>query len=273
MCSTMVVPMPMPRPSTAAIIGTSTVASALMKSPPAERVSPPAERCTKSAMSLPEVKTPGTPAKTTARVPSAAAFSMTPRMASYMAPVRAFFLSGRFIRTSTTPWGWRSRVTWPPARAWWQSLRPSRGSSAGERNVETDHRLAAGDDGLGEAGGGGGDVLGEEGARPVASARQGPRRRWTASSAPSGASAVPPKRRPNRRVYGVAPAWASAGGVRQGRRAGASWQSRAHPPFRASAKPSGRTPPHSTWRRRRRSPASARSRRRRACRPRGRSCG
>ncbi len=64
-------------------------------------------RATKSAMSLPAVNTPSDPANTTAPTPdpSRSASSSASRMASYIAPVSAFFFSGRASCTRRTPPG------------------------------------------------------------------------------------------------------------------------------------------------------------------------
>src|SRR5262244_862781 len=101
----MVVPTPTATPPTAATIGLLQRTSAGRKRS-AGRLRPPALSAPlrKSARSLPAENAPGTPAISTQRTdPSAFAPSNAAVIASYMASVSAFFLSGRFIRMVRMP--------------------------------------------------------------------------------------------------------------------------------------------------------------------------
>ena len=91
-------------PSTAATIGVFVRASWRMKRSEGASLNAFPARDTKSAMSLPAQKMPGTPANTTAPTASdSSAEAMASRIASYMSPVSAFFFSGRFKVTRRTP--------------------------------------------------------------------------------------------------------------------------------------------------------------------------
>ena len=101
-CSSMVVPTPMARPSTAAIMGFVTLGRRLMKSSEGAGMplpSPPAVACArrrKSLMSLPAENTPPEPRKTWQAMASFfSEASSASDMALYMGPVKAFFLSAR----------------------------------------------------------------------------------------------------------------------------------------------------------------------------------
>src|SRR5262245_58776673 len=101
----MVLPTPTATPLTAATIGLlhPTIAG---RKRAAGRLSPPAVSAAlrKSARSLPAVNAPGTPAISTQRTASdVLALSNASVIASYMAKVSAFFLSGRFIRMVRMP--------------------------------------------------------------------------------------------------------------------------------------------------------------------------
>src|ERR1700691_1364855 len=100
----MVVPMPIATPPTAATSGFWLDAKALRKSIATVVQLPPVAACMKSAMSLPAQKAPGAPAIITQRMASDAwASSSASAIAPYMASVRAFFFSGRFILMVRTP--------------------------------------------------------------------------------------------------------------------------------------------------------------------------
>ncbi len=101
--------MPTAIPSTAATIGVRVRASWRMKASAGEALNPsparsPEDWPMKSARSLPALNMPGCPAKTTAPIRSeASASTRAARIASYMAPVSAFFFSGRFRVIRRTP--------------------------------------------------------------------------------------------------------------------------------------------------------------------------
>src|SRR5262249_31675288 len=103
--NSIVVPTPTATPLTAATIGLLQRTSVGRKSS-AGRLRPPelSAALRKSARSLPAENAPGTPAISTQRTESSAfAPSSAAVIASYMASVSAFFLSGRFIRTVRMP--------------------------------------------------------------------------------------------------------------------------------------------------------------------------
>ncbi len=95
--------MPIAPPVTAATTGLPQPASAFMKRNTGES-SLDGGRCMKSSRSLPEVKMPGWPVISTARIAaSASAAAMASAMAVYIACVSAFFFSGRAISMTATP--------------------------------------------------------------------------------------------------------------------------------------------------------------------------
>src|SRR5262245_38041931 len=103
--NSIVVPTPTATPLTAATIGLLQRTSVGRKSS-AGRLRPPelSAALRKSARSLPAENAPGTPAISTQRTESSAfAPSSAAVIASYMASVSAFFLSGRFIRMVRMP--------------------------------------------------------------------------------------------------------------------------------------------------------------------------
>src|SRR5262245_12141226 len=115
----MVVPTPMARPSTAAIIGLVTLGRRRMKSsegagmplPPADTTA--AARRRKSLMSLPAENTPPEPMNTvTAMASLLSAASSASDMALYIGPVNAFFLSARRKRISCTPSATLISISW-----------------------------------------------------------------------------------------------------------------------------------------------------------------
>ena len=103
--------MPMARPSTAAIMGFVTLGRRRMKAsegagiPPVPLSDPAAwARRKKSLMSLPAEKEPPEPRKTwQAMAASVSAASKAADMASYIGPVKAFFLAARRKRIICTP--------------------------------------------------------------------------------------------------------------------------------------------------------------------------
>src|SRR5690349_10315113 len=95
--------MPIAAPVTAAITGLSQPISAFMNANDGASCRF-AGRLTKSSMSLPEVKIPGWPVRRTARTASSSrAASNAWASARYIAPVSAFFFSGRAISIVATP--------------------------------------------------------------------------------------------------------------------------------------------------------------------------
>ena len=109
-CSSMVVPTPMARPSTAAIIGLVTLGRRRMKSSEGAGMPLPspaavaAARRMKSLMSLPAENTPPEPMNTWQAMASLVSdASSASDMALYMGPVKAFFLSARVKRMTCTP--------------------------------------------------------------------------------------------------------------------------------------------------------------------------
>ena len=95
--------MPIAPPVTAATTGLPHSASAFMNWNTGES-SPCGGRCMKSSRSLPDVKMPGWPVISTARiVASASAATMASAIAVYIACVSAFFFSGRAISMTATP--------------------------------------------------------------------------------------------------------------------------------------------------------------------------
>ena len=95
--------MPIAAPVTAATTGLSQPIRAFMNTRAGDS-SAAAARCTKSSMSLPEVKMPGWPVISTARTAlSSFAASSASAIALYIAPVMAFFFSGRAISIVATP--------------------------------------------------------------------------------------------------------------------------------------------------------------------------
>ena len=111
--------MPIAPPVTAATTGLPHSASAFMKWNTGES-SPWGGRVMKSSRSLPEVKMPGWPVMSTARMAaSASAAAMASAIAVYIACVSAFFFSGRAISMVATP-SWVAvlmliRVSWSGA--------------------------------------------------------------------------------------------------------------------------------------------------------------
>src|SRR5271155_3765420 len=95
--------MPTAGPSTAATIGFSNAASVCRNRPPGE-TSRLSDSAKKSPISLPAVKTPPLPLIKIAPTPSSLLASVRPAVsASYIAPVRAFFFSGRASTSDKTP--------------------------------------------------------------------------------------------------------------------------------------------------------------------------
>src|SRR6185295_17165263 len=113
-----VVPMPIAAPVTAAITGLSQPISAFMKANDGASCRF-AGRLTKSSMSLPEVKIPGWPVRRTARTASSSrAASNACASARYIAPVSAFFFSGRAISIVAMPSMTAVLIAMPISRRW-----------------------------------------------------------------------------------------------------------------------------------------------------------
>ncbi len=106
-CSSRVAPTPTAGPCTAATTILRVVDSARMKgiTGPASGWSPRSGGlCMKSCRSLPALKAPPSPASTMTRIAaSASARRKASTIASYIGTVKAFFLSARLKRISSTP--------------------------------------------------------------------------------------------------------------------------------------------------------------------------